>query len=111
LAPCYQGPYLVVSRGRKCFRLAIRTKVETISMDRLKPHTGEGAVEAAQPPNRDRPPTPNCPAAVIGHTPLSWASVLQQGCGQPPVSSASTPPVQRWGGCHVKDLVYTVGFL
>jgi hypothetical protein len=53
LAPGYQGPYLVLQKGPKCFRIAVEASEETISVDRLKPHYG------------------------------TWAEVVKRGCGQP----------------------------
>ncbi len=95
LAPRYQGPYLVISRGDKCFQLSVGDKVETVSIDRLKPHTGSGPVQAAQPPRRGRPPAPGVqtaqPADPVANSP-SWAAVVARGCGQPPSSPASILP-------------------
>jgi Integrase core domain len=56
LADKYEGPYAVVERGPKYFRVAIGGGVDTVSVDRLKPHTGSGPVRAAPPPRRGRPP-------------------------------------------------------
>jgi transposase InsO family protein len=56
LADKYEGPYAVVERGPKYFRVAIGSTVDTVSVDRLKPHTGSGAVQAAPPPKRGWPP-------------------------------------------------------
>ncbi len=55
LAPRYQGPYLVLEKGPKSFRLAIGAREEVVSVDRLKPHTGDTPVTTAQPPRRGRP--------------------------------------------------------
>ena len=59
LAPQYAGPYLVVERGPKTFKLQVGGNVEVISVDRLKPHLGTAAVRPAQPPRRGRPPAAN----------------------------------------------------
>jgi hypothetical protein len=56
LADKYEGPYAVVERGPKYFRVAIGGSVDTVSVDRLKPHTGSSVVRAAPPPRRGRPP-------------------------------------------------------
>ena len=55
LAPQYAGPYLVVDRGPKTFKLQMGGKVEVISVDRLKTHLGTTIVLPAQPPHRGRP--------------------------------------------------------
>ena len=39
LTQCYSGPYQVVERGLKVFRLQVGEWVEVVSADRLKPHT------------------------------------------------------------------------
>jgi len=56
LTPPYTGPFLVVERGRKVFKVQVGEEVETISVDRLKPHTGVGSFQPAVPPKRGRPP-------------------------------------------------------
>ncbi len=53
LAPLYVGPYEVLERTDKYFRLAVGGREETVSIDRLKPHLGVGPFSAA----RGRPPT------------------------------------------------------
>ncbi len=44
LAPLYVGPYEVLERADKYFRLAVGGREETVSIDRLKPHLGVGPV-------------------------------------------------------------------
>ena len=56
LTQCYSGPYEVLERGPKFFKLQIGKLVEVVSADRLKPHTGLGPVSSADPPRRGRPP-------------------------------------------------------
>jgi hypothetical protein len=56
LADKYEGQYAVVEKGPKYFRVAIGGSVDTVSVDRLKPHTGSGALWAAPLPRRWRPP-------------------------------------------------------
>jgi hypothetical protein len=55
LFPAYRGPYWVLWRGPKFYRLAIGGREDTISIDRLKPHLGGNPI-AATPPARGRPP-------------------------------------------------------
>jgi hypothetical protein len=57
LAPLYVGPYEVLERADKYFRLAVGGREETVSIDRLKPHLGAGPFSAALPAARGRPPT------------------------------------------------------
>jgi hypothetical protein len=49
LAPLYVGPYEVLERSDKYFRLAVGGREETVSIDRLKPHLGVGPFSAALP--------------------------------------------------------------
>jgi len=56
LSPQYHGPYEVVERGPKFFRIRLGGRVESVSVDRLKPHLGAAAATPAEPPRRGRPP-------------------------------------------------------
>jgi cleavage and polyadenylation specificity factor subunit 1 len=56
LAPPYSGPYQVLRPGEKVFKIAVGDKEEIVTVDRLKPHTGDGPLQAAWPPRRGRPP-------------------------------------------------------
>ncbi len=56
LAPIYSGPYVVVQSGTKFFVVEVGGRLETVSVDRLKPHTGPTQGPAAVPPRRGRPP-------------------------------------------------------
>ncbi len=55
LAPPYSGPY-PLRPGEKVFKIAVGDKEERVTVDRLKPHTGDGLLQAAWPPRRGRPP-------------------------------------------------------
>ena len=55
LAPCYHGPYLVLERRSKYFRLQIGSKQDVVSVDRLKPVFSDAPVTPALPPPRGRP--------------------------------------------------------
>jgi hypothetical protein len=57
LALLYVGPYEVLERADKHFRLAVGGREETVSIDRLKPHLGVGSFSVALPAARGRPPT------------------------------------------------------
>lgn len=56
LSPLYRGPYQVLERREKFFRLRIGVKTETVSVDRLKPVISDQTVVPALPPTRGRPP-------------------------------------------------------
>ena len=55
LAPRYRGPYLVIDRKDKYFRLQIGSKQDVVSVDRLKPVFSDVPVTPALPPPRGRP--------------------------------------------------------
>ena len=56
LSPLYRGPYLVIERRSKFFRLQVGDKIDSVSVDRLKPVFSESPVIPAAPPPRGRPP-------------------------------------------------------
>jgi hypothetical protein len=55
LAAKYNGPYRVLEQREKIIKLQIGTRTDWVSMDRVKPHTGNAELEPAQPPQRGRP--------------------------------------------------------
>ena len=57
MAEKYSGPYKVMERGNKAWKLQVGERVEVVSRDCLKPHLGSLAPEAAVPPTRGRPRT------------------------------------------------------
>ena len=57
MADKYSGPYHVLERGNKAWKLQVGEKLEVVSRDRLKPHLGRLAPEAAVPPRHGRPRT------------------------------------------------------
>jgi len=56
LSAAYSGPYSIISKATKTFVLAVGGRLETVSVDRLKPHLGPSPVDPASPPRRGRPP-------------------------------------------------------
>jgi hypothetical protein len=56
LSPLYRGPYRVVTRSAKFFRLQLGDKEDSVSVDRLKPVFSTEDVTPVQPPRRGRPP-------------------------------------------------------
>ena len=55
LSPLYRGPYKVLERQSKFFRLQIGDKVDVVSVDRLKPVISDSTIISAKPPARGRP--------------------------------------------------------
>jgi cleavage and polyadenylation specificity factor subunit 1 len=47
----YLGPFKVIQRKEKVFIIQMGPRVESVSVDRLKPHRGEAPVEPAAPPH------------------------------------------------------------
>jgi hypothetical protein len=88
LAPRYSGPFVVLERSAKTFRLAVGNREEVVSVDRLKPHLGTSPTSPAVPPRRGRPPSGI----------LSYAEVVVRGRGRPQSSSASTSTDEEAGG-------------
>ena len=52
----YVGPYLVLEKGPKVFKLQVGTREEVITRDGLKPHVGLEPPAVAEPPRRGCPP-------------------------------------------------------
>jgi hypothetical protein len=73
LTPLYVGPYEVLERADKHFRLAVGGREETVTIDRLKPHLGVGLFSAALPAARGRPPS-SAPVVLQSQHPLSAAT-------------------------------------
>ncbi len=78
LAPLYVGPYEVLERAGKFFRIAVGGCEETVSVGLLKPHLGAGPFSAALPVARSRPPSSapvvhQLPAASSGMGPCRGA--------------------------------------
>jgi Integrase core domain/Integrase zinc binding domain len=55
LSPVYQGPFEVVEAGPKHVLLRVGSQLETVSVDRLKPHLGQDPVAPAEPARRGWP--------------------------------------------------------
>ena len=61
----YDGPFKVLEKGPKVFKLQIGNRTDTVSIDRLKVAITEGEVQVAVPPRRGRPP--NNPTQPMPH--------------------------------------------
>ena len=55
LTPLYHGPYKVIERGSKTFRLKMGDKEDVVSVDRLKATFSEADPTQVSPPRRGRP--------------------------------------------------------
>ena len=55
LTPSYSGPYLVINRWPKSFLVQSGTRMESVTVDCLKPLLGTAPLVAAKPPRRSRP--------------------------------------------------------
>jgi hypothetical protein len=75
LAAQYAGPYLVLERGPKVFKLRVGDREEAVSVDGIKPHLGAASLIPAAPPPRGQPPGL--------HDGRSYATVVTRGgyCG------------------------------
>ncbi len=76
LTPLYGGPYRILHRGPKSFDVAVGTRTETVSVDRLKPHQGKQEVTEATPLTKGRPLKPRRPDAG-GGLPVAAQDVLE----------------------------------
>jgi hypothetical protein len=57
LAPAYDGPFCVLEKSEKVFRVQMGSREEVIAVDRLKAYEADGPTsEVAAPPRRGRPP-------------------------------------------------------
>ena len=56
LAPLYRGPFKVLRQTRNCVVLQMGDKVDSVTLQRIKPYRVEGDVEVAVLPRRGRPP-------------------------------------------------------
>jgi hypothetical protein len=56
LVAAYDGPYLVLERSLRYFKLQVGNREDTFSTLRLKPCRSPPDVQVAQPPRRGRPP-------------------------------------------------------
>ena len=83
--PLYHGPYLVLERGSKIFRLKIGDREDSISVDRLKAAISETELSPAAPPRRGRPPR-------------SRPSTITTSVSPPPVTDPPTGPTRRQRG-------------
>lgn len=56
LSPAYSGPFAVIQRSAKFFKLDYGDRTDFVSVDRLKPHMGNAPLQPAVAVRRGRPP-------------------------------------------------------
>ena len=91
LAPLYRGPFLVVARAPKYFKLQVGSRVDSVSVDRLKPVFSEFPVTAQLPPRRGRPPSAPIAPAPLAPAPLAPAPLAPTPERPTPRSTATAP--------------------
>jgi hypothetical protein len=64
LTPLYEGPYRVLSRNDRVFRLQLGSKADSVAISRLKPAYLPAGAGPALPPARGRPPRALAPGRV-----------------------------------------------
>jgi cleavage and polyadenylation specificity factor subunit 1 len=105
LTPLYAGPYLVLERSLRFFKLQIGERTDTVSTHRLKVCHAPPEVQAAPPPRRGRPPKqlllppPVLPATSGGLRKKRVGFVNKPCILQPP------PPVVAAGGGRPRHTV------
>ena len=57
LTPAYSGPYAVLERSSKSFKVDLGSRTDVVSVDRIKPHLGTAPLLPASAPRRGRPPS------------------------------------------------------
>ena len=103
LAPLYSGPFLVLERQDKFFRLQLGNHSDVVSVDRIKPAFSDIPISAVSPPLSGRPDL--CPPAPVLHpstsSSLSSTAVsapvlpIRSVCFQQPPSSPVKQNPQR----------------
>ena len=91
LAQPYGGPYKVLERGPKYFRLDIGGRSTAVTVDRLKPHTGTAETTPAAPPRRGRPPRQRSPLPATPPMSTAPSSPATPAMSTAPSTPARTP--------------------
>jgi hypothetical protein len=101
LAAAYNGPFLVLERSLRFFKLQIGDRVDTVSTLRRKPCTSPPDVEVAQPPKRGRPaaaaaaPLPEVISPPTQRTPPQRAKRRRHVTFRCPAVTPPSSPAQR----------------
>ena len=61
----YSGPFRVLERGNKAWKVQVGERVEIISKDHLKPHLGSVAPKATVPPKHGRPRNASVASVIL----------------------------------------------
>ena len=88
----YDGPFLVLDRSDKVFRLQIGVKPVTVSIDRLKPVHSEAPVVPMVPQRRGRPPR-----APIAPPPAATTTGRKKNRRRPSKSQTTVKPAVLGG--------------
>ena len=92
LSKLYDGPYKVLSRNNKFFRLQIGSRTDSVSIDRLKPAFPDSSLSPAVPPLRGRPRKPPTPPTLPPTLPKSPTSPTPPTAVQTLAGQSSRPP-------------------
>ena len=110
LSPAYEGPYRVLERSDRYFRLQVGDRTDSVSVERLKPAVCDSAVQPALPRRRGRPrkspPSPAVPPALPrprgrprkSAPPPADPPALRRPRGRPPRPPTSAPSAQSSSG-------------
>jgi hypothetical protein len=91
LSAAYDGPFRVLERSLRFFKLQVGSRTDTVSTLRLKPCHSSPDVQAALPPRRGRPPGPSKPAIAAASVPKVRPDVALEKQGRPKRVSFSCP--------------------
>jgi hypothetical protein len=98
LTAAYDGPFLVLERSLRFFKLQVGDRVDTVSTLRLKACTSPPDVPVAQPPRQGRPPDATAeqtPPPPRGPSPQRAQRRRSITFKCPVVTPLPSPPVQR----------------
>jgi hypothetical protein len=91
LSTLYDGPYAILQRSLRHFRLQLGNREDNVSTSRLKPCTGGAAVPTAAPPRRGWPRR-KLPAAPPKRVRFSLAPTPQPAAADPGTVFPGKPP-------------------
>ena len=69
----------MVERLRKTFTVPVGEKLEVVSVDRLKPHTGQGPFQLAEPPHRGRTQKPAASSSNAAEDAVAEGDYVESG--------------------------------
>jgi hypothetical protein len=112
LAAAFDGPYLVLERSLRTFKLQIGNKQENVSTLRLKACFSPPDVQVAQPPKRGRPPkiatassnntSPSPPHTAAAASPAPPRLLQVSAHSSESVIVCTTPPTPFWPPCPLR---------